>query len=232
MVNNGVVPLSFCVPLLPPPDESAVPAELVPGEPTLVPAAPPLADEWDPPCPPRANAAGAETLTQRAAQRTKGLFMPVLPSNEHWNARRLDAAGSIARGMGTPHLSGTATHSRQETFQDQARRQVALIGGGTSVIGAETAKLFQSEGAMVIVTGSSQRSVETAKAVLPGIEVLVSGGKLCQLLQVSERGNNGRGDDARNKQAQVHMLSPFWSSTKPLEPSMIARRNWLGHRGL
>ena len=52
--------------------------------------------------------------------------------------------------------------------------KIALISGGTTGIGAETAKLFRSEGATVIVTGSSERSVEAAKAALPGIEVLVS----------------------------------------------------------
>src|ERR1700756_3969907 len=52
--------------------------------------------------------------------------------------------------------------------------KIALISGGTTGIGAETAKLFQSEGAKVIVTGSSERSVEAAKSTLPGIEVLVS----------------------------------------------------------
>jgi NAD(P)-dependent dehydrogenase (short-subunit alcohol dehydrogenase family) len=52
--------------------------------------------------------------------------------------------------------------------------KIALISGGTSGIGAATAKLFQSEGATVIVTGSSQASVDRAKAELPGIEVLAS----------------------------------------------------------
>jgi NAD(P)-dependent dehydrogenase (short-subunit alcohol dehydrogenase family) len=52
--------------------------------------------------------------------------------------------------------------------------KIVLISGGTTGIGAETAKLFKSEGATVIVTGSSERSANAAKAALPGIEVLAS----------------------------------------------------------
>ncbi|HEX4197425.1 MAG TPA: SDR family oxidoreductase [Caulobacteraceae bacterium] len=52
--------------------------------------------------------------------------------------------------------------------------KIALISGGTSGIGAATAKLFQSEGATVIVTGSSQKSVDAAATELPGIEAIVS----------------------------------------------------------
>jgi NAD(P)-dependent dehydrogenase (short-subunit alcohol dehydrogenase family) len=62
----------------------------------------------------------------------------------------------------------------RKPFMAKLDGKITLISGGTSGIGAETAKLFQSEGATVVVTGSSERSVEAAKAMLPGIEVLVS----------------------------------------------------------
>ena len=52
--------------------------------------------------------------------------------------------------------------------------KIALISGGTSGIGAAIAKLFGSEGATVVVTGSSQTSVNAARAELAGIEAIVS----------------------------------------------------------
>jgi len=52
--------------------------------------------------------------------------------------------------------------------------KIVLITGGTSGIGAATAKLLQSEGATVIVTGSNQKTAEAAKAELTGVEVIVS----------------------------------------------------------
>jgi NAD(P)-dependent dehydrogenase (short-subunit alcohol dehydrogenase family) len=52
--------------------------------------------------------------------------------------------------------------------------KIALITGGTTGIGAATAKLFQSEGATVIVTGRNPDTVEAAKNELSGIEVVVS----------------------------------------------------------
>jgi hypothetical protein len=67
-----------------------------------------------------------ERLTQRATQRTASFFMPKLPrtGNEtHDSPRQTSTAGAIARAMGAPHLSGTATYSSQETFHGQARRQ-------------------------------------------------------------------------------------------------------------
>ena len=52
--------------------------------------------------------------------------------------------------------------------------KIVLISGGTSGIGAATARLFQAEGATVVVTGSSQASADAAKAELPGVEIRVS----------------------------------------------------------
>ena len=41
-------------------------------------------------------------------------------------------------------------------------------------IGAATARLFQSEGAKVVVTGSSAKTVEAARPTLPGVEVVIA----------------------------------------------------------
>jgi NADP-dependent 3-hydroxy acid dehydrogenase YdfG len=52
--------------------------------------------------------------------------------------------------------------------------KIALITGGTSGMGAATAKLFQEEGATVIVTGSSDQGVATAKQSLPSLQAIRS----------------------------------------------------------
>jgi NAD(P)-dependent dehydrogenase (short-subunit alcohol dehydrogenase family) len=54
------------------------------------------------------------------------------------------------------------------------RNKIALITGGTSGIGAATAKRFHAEGATVVVTGSSAASVEAARREMPDVEVLLS----------------------------------------------------------
>lgn len=53
-------------------------------------------------------------------------------------------------------------------------KKVALITGGTTGIGAATARLFQAEGAIVIVTGQNAKTVEAIKAELPDVDALIS----------------------------------------------------------
>lgn len=57
---------------------------------------------------------------------------------------------------------------------NRLKDKIALITGGTTGIGAATAKLFQAEGATVIVTGFNPKTLAAARAELPGIEVMAS----------------------------------------------------------
>lgn len=57
---------------------------------------------------------------------------------------------------------------------DRLKGKIALITGGTSGIGAATAKLFQAEGATVTVTGASENSVNAARQAMPGIDAVQS----------------------------------------------------------
>jgi NAD(P)-dependent dehydrogenase (short-subunit alcohol dehydrogenase family) len=122
--------------------------------------------------------------------------------------------------------------------------KIILISGGTSGIGAETAKLFQSEGATVVVTGSSERSVEAAKAALPGIEVLVSDASnvaATKVLVDLVKTKHGRIDilfvnagiakfapiahvDEAFYDSQFNVTLPLWASTTVTEGSFCRTR--------
>ena len=52
--------------------------------------------------------------------------------------------------------------------------KVALITGGTTGIGAATAKLFMAEGAAVIVTGQNPSTVSQIRDDLPGVEAVIA----------------------------------------------------------
>ncbi len=52
--------------------------------------------------------------------------------------------------------------------------KIALITGGTSGIGAATARRFKAEGATVIVTGSNPKTLEAARQEMKGVEVIAS----------------------------------------------------------
>jgi len=52
--------------------------------------------------------------------------------------------------------------------------KIALITGGTTGIGAATARLFQAQGATVIVTGTNPKTLDSARTALPGIEIIVA----------------------------------------------------------
>src|ERR1700754_3018040 len=53
------------------------------------------------------------------------------------------------------------------------RNKVAFVTGGTSGIGLETAKLFQAEGASVVLVGSNEERLAAAGKELDGKALLV-----------------------------------------------------------
>jgi NAD(P)-dependent dehydrogenase (short-subunit alcohol dehydrogenase family) len=78
-------------------------------------------------------------------------------------------------------------------------KKVVLITGGTTGIGAATARLFQAEGATVIVTGSSAKTVQAAKPTLPGVEVLVAD-------QADTQASKGLVDQIKVRYGRINVL--------------------------
>ncbi len=77
--------------------------------------------------------------------------------------------------------------------------KVALITGGTTGIGAATARLFKAEGATVVVTGSNPKSLEAARAELPGIEVVLSN-------QADPAASRALADDVAARHGRIDVL--------------------------
>src|SRR5580704_12821613 len=77
------------------------------------------------------------------------------------------------------------------------KNKIALITGGTSGMGAATAKRFHEEGATVIVTGSGPATVEAARKAMPYVEAVVSDAgdnKAAEALVNRVKENHGRID--------------------------------------
>ena len=77
--------------------------------------------------------------------------------------------------------------------------KVALITGGTTGIGAATARLFKAEGATVIATGANPNSLEAARAELPGIEVVLSN-------QADPAASKALADDVARRHGRIDIL--------------------------
>jgi NAD(P)-dependent dehydrogenase (short-subunit alcohol dehydrogenase family) len=71
-------------------------------------------------------------------------------------------------------LGGVSGGRAEKNGTGKLSGKVALITGGTTGIGAATAKRFQAEGAIVIVTGSNTATLQAARENMPGIDVLAA----------------------------------------------------------
>jgi NAD(P)-dependent dehydrogenase (short-subunit alcohol dehydrogenase family) len=101
--------------------------------------------------------------------------------------------------------------------------KIALITGGTTGIGAASAKLFQSEGATVIVTGQNPATVEAARVQSPGVEAVVadqSDTTSARTLIERLRARHGRIDILFVNAGVAHFAPPYGPSVAPWPRSL------------
>ena len=77
--------------------------------------------------------------------------------------------------------------------------KVALITGGTTGIGAATARLFRDEGATVVATGANPDGLAKAQAELAGIEVVLSD-------QADPKASKALADDVAARHGRIDIL--------------------------
>jgi NAD(P)-dependent dehydrogenase (short-subunit alcohol dehydrogenase family) len=81
----------------------------------------------------------------------------------------------LHRFKGYRNLSGRSSHrAKEKLFVNRLKDKRALITGGTSGIGLETAKHFLREGARVAITGNNPVTLEAARQELGGEALIVA----------------------------------------------------------
>lgn len=123
---------------------------------------------------------------------------------------------------------------------DRLKGKRALITGGTSGIGLETARLFLHEGARVVVTGTNPTTLDAASKELGKSAVIVAsdagditahaanstGSIFWSLMRVSSTcgpWRNGTRPDLTEIRPRSRRRSSFWPQTKPRSRS---EANW------
>ncbi|HQT26973.1 MAG TPA: SDR family NAD(P)-dependent oxidoreductase, partial [Burkholderiales bacterium] len=102
--------------------------------------------------------------------------------------------------------------------------KIALITGGSTGIGLATARLFRAEGARVHITGRTEKTLESARAELPGIAAYKSdAGSLKDIEKLAETLKQQEGRvDVLFLNAGIAVMKPFEATTEAEFDSMTS----------